>query len=533
MVSNGGQQDSERSNDPANSVQKHYGRPAARRSLRHFLVGKGFKTVGTLATLVILARWLETSEYAAYISLKALIEVARPFTSIGATAVLVRFLPELRASGNSRAAYRLLGYGLAIRLVSVLFFIGIALPFLPQIGVAFSLNDWLWLIPWALALGLLDYITYTLSQSMESFLWQKEAQYSLATGNLVSMVIVLVLGLTGHLTVASALLAEGIGLGIALVWLTVGLYGRWEADEDRGEGDAGWLVRNRGRLLRFGAWTFGLNLTTVGYGPGPNRLLVAYNLPAADVAVFGFAGQIANLARRLMPTRMIASMIRPLLLARFASSGDFARLVSMINLVYRINLVILVLPIGALIVGGAPLLNWLTAGKYGDAAPLLAGMLLVLVSEGMRSMLELIVQAVEKNHILAGSNVVQSVSLLLAIPFIAALGPWALVVSNMVGTVMANMVLVVWLARYGYRFTLTWGPVSQVVAYTVAAVSLGVGGKVLVGPSFLGFDAGGELLGVVVFASVLVTLFWMWPPFSKNELHLVGSLVRSGPHSGQ
>lgn len=506
-------------------LRKHYSAQAARRSFRHFFLGKGFKIVGTFATLLILARWLSTAEYAVYISLRALIEVARPLTSVGVAPVLLRFLPELRAANNNASAYRLLLYGVGVKVAAIAVIYVAAAPFLEEIGVGFNLDDWLWLIPWVLVVGALDFLTFTLSQALESFLWQKEAQYSLAAGNFLQMALLLLLVMQGDLTLSGAVLAEGCGLGFALVWLVYGLYHKWKNDEEAREGDTGWLRSNRPRLLRFAAWSYGLNLTSVGYGPGPNRLVAAYFLPSADVATYGFAGQTANIVRRLMPTRLVVNFIRPLLFARFTATGNFEQLVDKVNLVYRLNLSILVIPAGMLLVGGQSVFDWLTAGKYGSAAPLLAGLLLVLVSEGMRTLLEMIVQAVEKNHIFAGSNLFQSASLLTAIPLVGSLGPWALVVANFVGTIGANVVLIVWLRRYGFVFRVRWGPVTWICAYALVAGATGIGVSKLSATEFLESALWAQLGGMMVFLVIFCLLFFLKPPFSKSELELLASVL--------
>lgn len=507
-------------------LRQHYGRKAARRSFRHFLVGKGAKTVTSLATLLLLARWLTTPEYAAYIALRALVEVARVLTAIGVTAVLYRYLPELRASGNNHSAYRLLGYGLGIRVGAIALIFMLAMPFMTELGIQFNLADWIWLIPWFLIVGGLDFISHTLSQSLESFLWQKEAQYSLAAGNLVNVTLLISFAFSDGLTLPTAVVAEGTGHVVAILLQLYGLYRRWRSDEQRYEGDQTWFRGNLRRMFRFGAWTFGLNLTRVAYGPGPNRLIASRYLPVADVAAFGFAGQLANLGRRLMPSKLVATMIRPLLLARFSVSGDFDRLVHMINLVYRINVSLLVVPIGMLLVGGKPLIGWITGGKYEEAALLLAGFLFLLIAEGMRGLLELVIQAVEKNQILAGSNLVQSLSLLLAIPLIGVMGAWGLLMANLCGTVCANLVLIVWLRRHGYVFSVSWGPVVRVLLYGTLAMLAGLGLVYAVGPDLFGLDRGAELLGLLVVPAVFGTLYLLRPPFSADELDVVMALVK-------
>lgn len=503
------------------SLKKHYGRRAFRRSFRHFVVGKGVKFFATLAALLILGRWMETTEYGAYIALRGLSEIARGITTIGVSTVLFRYLPELRAAGNNLAAYRLLRIGMLLRILAILLFFLLVLPFVDQIGITFNISDWVWLIPIALAIGALEVVVTTLSQSLESFFWQKEAQFSLASGNVLKVILFGVFVMLGELTLSNVILAEGVGLGFALSMLLLGLWTRWGKDEGRGDGDASWLRENLSRMVRFGAWAFALNFTRLLYGPGPNRLLIAHYLPIGELAVFGYASNLAQFGRRMMPSKLAATMLRPLLVARYSVSSDFSKISHLSNLVYRFNLSILVVPIGVLLLSGEYLLDLLTDGKYGAAAPILVFFLVILVSEGMRQLLALVAQAVERNDLMAASNLIQSASLLLAIPFITQFGVWAVLVSNFVGTLFANVVLMRLLRGAGFHYEFEWLPVARIAAYGISSVGLG-----WLLARYVDESALGNLWGLMMFLSCYTALYMFFPPFSAEERKMIGSVLR-------
>lgn len=509
--------------------QRHYGRQAVRRSFRHFALGKGIKMVFTLAALIILARWLETAEYGAYIALRGLIEIGRVITTIGVSGVLYRYLPELRTSGNNVAAYRLLVYGMGLRLAFIGAAFLIALAFIEPLGLSFNLADWLWLIPIALLVGVVDFAATTLSQSLESFMWQKEAQYSLAAGNVLRTLLFVGLVFSGDLTLPNVIYAEGVGMVLTLVLLLWGLWRRWRADNDRSAGDVGWLRDNLRRMLRFGAWSFGLSATAGLYGQGPNRLVIANQLPIGELAVFGFASNLAQFGQRMMPSRLTSTMIRPLMVAKYSDSANVDKLSQIYNLVLRFNLSLLVVPIGILAIAGVPLLDVATDGKYGAAAWLLAGMLVVLITEGTRVLLTLIVQAVEKNQYLAVSNTILSASLLLAFPLIPLVGAWSVVIANFLGTTVANVTLVFLLRRAGFDIRTDWGPVVLIVIYAALP-----GALVWTTMSTLGWQSLAEpLLATVNFVAAFALLYWFHPPFDRQELDTIKSMVRGRKKQGR
>jgi len=65
------------------------------------------------------------------------------------------------------------------------------------------------------------------------------------------------------------------------------------------------------------------------------------------------------------------------------------------------------------------------------------------------------------------SNLIQSASLFISIPLFSLLGLWALVVVNIAGTIIANMVIVMLLRKHGHHFRLDIGLAILVVFYSL------------------------------------------------------------------
>jgi O-antigen/teichoic acid export membrane protein len=504
------------------ALGSYYGTEAIGRSLRHFLVGKGFKVLSSMALVVLLARYLSREEYAVYISLQALILVGGTLTSGGIQAVLLRYLPELRAAGNNLAAYRLLRHGILLRTATACVLMLALMPFLPLLAGILHLGEWWWLLPWYLAVGVLHLTTLTLSQSLESLLWQREAQYSLAAGSLIRLLGVMTALGVGELDLASVVVVEACTEGLTLVLLVCGGYLRWRADDRRGEGDLSWWHHNRRRLFRYGLWSFFMSQTKVLYGSASNRLLTFHYVAPAELAVLGFADSLTGLARRFMPTRLLIGFIRPVFMARFSATGDFDQLVGMVNLAYRLNIMIFALPIALAWVVGQPLFAWLTAGKYEAAALLFAGFLVLMITEGMRNLVELLTQAVEKNQTFLLGNLVQSASLFLAIPLFPALGLWAPIVANITGTVIANVIGIQWLRRCGYGFRLDVGPVLLIVFYGTVAGAVG---------GWLQEQVASPVLSGLVMVAAYGLLCTLNPPFSREERALIKRVVGRKPRT--
>lgn len=494
----------------------YYGTSAISHSLRHLVLGKGFKMFSSLATVVMVARFFNQHEYAAYVSFQALTSVLGDL--VAGQAVLFRYLPELRTAGNNLATYRLLFNGMLFRglLIGTLMFL--LVPFLPTLADWFKLADWLWLLPWYFGIGFVRLLVFSLSVSLESLLWQKQAQYSQAISNILKLIAVISLIVTGSLDLLSLVVVEASCEGLTLVLLVYSGCRAWFRDERRHEGNLSWLDQNRQRMLRYGIWSFFLNQSRILYGSAPNRLATAHYLTTTDLATFGFADSLSNLARRIMPTSLLIAFIRPIFVARYSSSGDFSLLTRMTDLIFRLNTGIFLLPIVLLIIAGKPLFEWITDGKYGVAAALLAGFLVLLIMEGIYRLMEVLAQTVEKNHIMVFTNLIQSSTLLLAIPFFPLVGIWALILANIAGTALATVVVLLWLQHCGYRTQFNLNLLMLLFIYAGAGALLGWQVMSTTGSAWLALCS---IVGVFALSCIIK------PPLSKDEIALLIMVLKN------
>lgn len=497
--------------------RQHYGFNAIKRSLAHFALGKTSRLITSLLVFVILARELPLDEYGVYISFQAVIQIVGIITAIGIQKALFRYLPELRATGNHIAAYRLLLGGMLLRTVIVSLLVVAILPLVPSVGRMFNFEDWAWLFRWYLLVGYVRLTSLWLSQCLESLLWQKESQYSLAIGGAVTAVMIVLFAAFGSLNLKLVVIAELSGEVTALALLIIGWVTKWRADKQRSVGDAGWWRANRSRAIRYGAWGFLLSQSSLLYGSAPNRLVAAHFLPVAEVALLGVADHLLNLMRRFLPTRMLMSMIRPLAIARFSAQGDFRAVAEITEFVYRINVILLVLPIVVLAVVGPPLMDALTDGKYGAAAYLLMGFMVVLIAEGTRVLVDLMVQALEKNPIFFWTNILQSASLLIAVPLLPTLGVWSFVIANLTGTVIANSVVILRLRKQGYAYNLKVSRFAWILAH--AALASGLGWLALAHwHSYIG--------ATLIIVGTYCLAMLVKPPLTDREKEIVLALMR-------
>ena len=495
----------------------HYGVAAIRRSIGHFLVGRAGAGLATLLTLLIAIRTLETSEFAVYASLHALVLLLGLVSSCGVNPVLLRFIPELREARNNQAMYPLLLWGTLLRLALYLGFAG-CLWLLSDFVVGWlQLGDFARWLPVYLFVGLLRVNGTFFAMVLESLLWQKESQYSLAIGALGKLVWLLGALWLARIDLSQLIYAELFGDGLSLVLLVLAAYRRWRRDPERGLGDRGVLRQERSRMWRFAGWAYAQNLTAVLSGSAPNRLLVASYFALDAVALYGVLDRLTDYVRRYEPTRLLLGVIRPVINARYRSSADYSPLAQQAGALIRANLLLLSLPLAVLPFWGEDLLALITREEYRSGGALLCLMYGLMAFSTINTLVDVLVKLVERASIYSISNTVLSLSLLLSIPLIPLWGLWAVPLANFAGQVIALTIISIHMARHGVPLPLRPADLQRPLWQLLASIGIGwLSHQWLVG-SFVA--------GLVSLAS-LAALSWWRPPLSATELRSLRELRR-------
>lgn len=491
---------------------KHFGLDSIRQSLKYFLFGKGTNVFLSLAILFSLAGLMPQKDYASFVSWQALILLVGLVSTFGIQAVMHRFLPELRSNGN-RLVYRLMAIGVSLRFVLALTLVSILLINLPLLTSLLKVPDQDGLLTWFLLIGTLRITGLSMSQACDALLWQRLTQVSLVIVNLIRVLGILLAYLAFSVDLKSIILIELLAETLFLIFLFVGARSRWRNDDST---TSQWWDENQRRALRYGGSKYLVNLSRIMYGSAPNRLLAAQFSSTLEVAILGFADSIVRLGRRFMPAILMIGFIRPVFIARYTTGSEFSSLVKMSNLIFRINLCVLTVLIAGVLVVGEPVFGLLTNGKYGSAYLLVVGFLLLLVFEGLRQILELLIEVTELNQISIISNLVQSSSLLVAIPLFYFIGLWSIVVANIVGTTLACLVCAIQLHRNNFSVFLETRLISAIILQ---------GGIAWLAGYWVQQWFGSVILSGITITLVIGLAFALFPPLEKAEIKQLRSLI--------
>jgi O-antigen/teichoic acid export membrane protein len=295
---------------------------------------------------------------------------------------------------------------------------------------------------------------------------------------------------------------------LALLFLVVSAVVKWRQDPDRRAGSLATLRDDAGRYTRFSWWAYLFNLTTVTHGSAPNRLIVSYMLGPTTVALFGAVDRLIQFAKQYEPVKLLMGLFRPVFNAQYRSRDDYPTIMAMGDGMFRLNLVVLMLPLLPIAVAGEYVFAMITAGKYTDAANLFMGFYLILVLASFMMVLELLVKAVEHTRIFVVSNLVLSGSALAAWPFLDTAGLWALVVAVSVGQIVAILIVVQYLEHFRFPVRIRWGQVGKICAAVALAVLAGLGA------SFAGWH---PLVAILLSYLLYTACILKWLPFTADE----------------
>lgn len=493
-----------------------------RSSLYAFAAGKIVSGAIGVVWLVGIVRMLAVSDYAAYITLIALLEITLLVSNAGVYPFAQRYITEARLPQNLDQLPRLVWQSIAYRVVTLAVAGAVLSVFASPLAN--------WLGQPLVALGLALYIFVIAFEGtaryielvFESLLEQGWAQLTAVIRNGMRLALVYYVWATqGEVALIALVQLEatttGLGLALGLIAMRIAL-ARYPHAEPATEKPTTFGL---GRVWRFSAPLYLAQCLTQVYSPDTVKLFVSRVLGATEVAVFGFAHSFSYFLQRYLPASLLIGLIRPMLVARKAASGSDDDLFLAGNLILKINLFLL-LPVAALFaVQGREFSQLVSGGKYEDAGPLLFMLTLLLVLQGLHVVLSVLATAIENRSAVLGGTLVSMPGVLIGLLLAERMGAPAMAAGLWVSEAAWCAFTLYLLRRSGFRFTPDWQSWARLGAAALAAGLLAA----LFGHSV----APAGWLGLCLCALVIGTGYllgcWLLRPLSNAEVALVARML--------
>lgn len=505
-------------------TSQHYSATALRSGLWHFVSGKALSAALSIVLLLWLVRLLPVSEYGAYATFIAGIEIGYAVAGLGLPWLAARYVPEFRLRAPVEAlrtlAWKLLWWQLAALT---------AVALVAAVGVDAYL-DWVGLSDYRLAA--FAFLGCMIAEGVSRFirdglfgplLLQREARRTLILKLGAMLCGVGWLATSGSADVHALALVElassivGCLASIALLRSRLLLMAAENAD-------SGWRQPSWAKQYRVALSMYAAHLLTLLYSPQLFLSLLQRFAGAEAAAAFGFLRQLYELVARYLPAMLLFGLVRPKLIAAFVDGGMPA-MQRNANLAGKLSLFALLPLLVIVAVVGDEGVLLLSGGKFGSYGLVLLCMLIALVPFSQRQLLESIAVASEQS----GLCVVGAMAAALSAPVAAwllsqGLGIWAIVIALLMGHSLFYAIVLVGLWRVaGYRPDVA-GPWKMVCCAIVAWMF--VEGVNL-------FEAGATWSTPVhvVVATVLVAGVYLGAgriarPFNDDERQRINGLLR-------
>lgn len=431
-------------------MANHYGRSAVKASLIHFLFGKALNAVVSLATLVLLARWLAPGDYGIYIAFIALQATMLAVSNLGIDTTAERFMPELRMRHSDTDLLGFVGAVLVARTASLLLLLAVGWVFAENITGLVGLGQHkelfqLWLLVVALA-GLLAFAVVLL----EAMLHQRQAQNSMSAYVVLKLILLIAVWRMAEINIKFVVLVELLATGAAAAIGLIFLLSHFSRTGLR----TGWLIvkANRKRLQRFAFFNYLAQVVFQLFNAEAMKLLVTRLLGILQSAVYGFAYSLADTVQRYLPAVLLLRLIKPVFVSRYVKTGDFEELNAMARLILKLNLLVLTPAIALAAVYGGDLLSLMSGGKYAEGHWLFVGILGLLVLTSHQLVLSLIAGTLEKNTMQLYAGLASTIAFPCALWVIPKWGPLGAVAASAAGGFTYNLFATFYLNRNGYAY---------------------------------------------------------------------------------
>jgi O-antigen/teichoic acid export membrane protein len=488
-----------------------YSELALRNSIFHFFSGKVMSALLTFALLILLARALDSRAYGAYATLVAMLELGFGLGSLGLGWVSQRYVPEYRLHATTEELRRLI-WGIfqvqatALACVAIVVFLlhGLLARYL-------HLQDYLPALAIYCAVLFVDGLGRAVRDNIfAAFLQQGFSQSMLVLKNFLLLTLAAagwagaILDLThlGWMELSAASVATMLtvaGLRRYLAGMELQRHPTWQAPELRD-------------FIKTAYNMYVSSLLTLAKSTQAFVFLVNAMMGLEAAAIFGFARNLNVLLLRYLPAELTIGIIRPKLTADYTQHRDMKLLGRQGIFLWKISLIVLAPALGFCIICGSHFASLISAGKFTQAGPIIAGLTVSLIPFSQRRILETLANILGHSEACVRASVLSVMAFPLSILLIhIGMGLWGVVTAALVAEIASNYILVMHIQRAGCPYHITLSMLLKLI-FVIAGVS----GALL---PFLGFSRQGW--GILItqgLLAALVTLFLAtWLAFFSTE----------------
>jgi len=496
----------------------------ARRGALHYLMGRGAAGVAGFLTIILLVRYMDLHNYAAYTAMTGLVAMCGVLAGLGMERVVSRYVPE----GRLYQSVDLLGHFIwitsLVRLFAALLVVILLYAAWPFVDDFLAVSDFR-VFSIALAFFIVAEVMFQhFSSVLQSLVMQKTLTQLLViqwAGRL--LMIAGFVWMKSGIDWEDALWVFAIPevLGVAGFVLVIRHHLRGLSEPEPNDlSDQPWPAW--GKIADTGMHNYGFTLLAAPPQGYFMKLLTAAYLPVEVVAAYGFFVSIAEKARQYIPLHFFYGLLEPMMIASYLKDRDFSALSQRCQLLYKSNLLLMVPAIAWVAVAGDAIVGMLTAGKFQGLSWILVLVMVQLTIGSHVVLLQLILNSLEKSRLLIQASMVALPVMLVFMAMAIGMSPFWLLVAPILFSLVMNLYIVIQLAVAGHKYQPSWKMLGTV---TIAGL-LGFAATELLGFA-VSFEADWIATATVAFFGVTTVygmVIWLSRAIDQTEIELVRNI---------
>jgi pyruvyl transferase EpsO len=424
----------------------------------HYLCGRLLSGAAGILFVILLVRHMDTHDYARFATMSGVAATLGMLSGLGLEKAVTRFVPEGRLCQAGPALSRFIWRIVALRvaaLLTVTVTVVVSWSYIfagtPRPTTGFALP----LMVLIISINLFQFLALIL----QALVQQKTLTRVLVIqwgGRLLLLLALLSLGL--HLDLKQALYIVAVPDAIGSVVLAAAI-GRYLSKLRTSGTDAGAPPR-----APWPAWPEVWKTSRHNYGyawliatPQGNAMIVIASvfIAAPLIAAYGFFISIVERIRAYLPLMFMLNLAEPILIAGYIRDRDFEELCRRSQMLYNLNIILLMLLLAWCGAVAPALTNLLTDGKYGAYAFLLPLLFVQVALGSHNTILQIIANSVGRSDILSKSGAVALACMMLGLLLCLRSGASPLLFATPLIFEIANIVVTVWLLRrYGFHYSI-------------------------------------------------------------------------------
>lgn len=507
------------------SATNPYRQENVRKGALHYLLGRGAAGIAGFAIVLLLVRFMDIANYAAYTALSGMVAVCGIVAGLGMERVVSRYIPEGRLHRTVGELRRFIWFVSALRLVACFAVAGVLWLFWPMVSRVLAVAQYGAFAPCIAFFIVAETMFQHFSAVLQALVMQKTLTRLLVIqwgGRLVFLAGILLMTQSLQWQQVFWLFTAPELLGVIAFVLVLHVHMRTLDRETPHRGDATGDWPDWRRVSAVGFHNFGFTILAAPPQGYFMKMLTAAFLPAEVVAAYGFFVSVAEKVRQYIPMYFFYGLLEPVMIASYLKDRDFGALSKRCQLLYKTNLLLMALAIACAAAGGETCLAVMTGGKFVGLSWILPLVLLQLTIGSHVVLLQLLLNSVEQSQNLIRATIVALPAMLAAMALAVHAAPIGLLYAPILFSLCMNSYIVFRLSRSNFVYRPDW---KMMLGILLAGLVAFVPGRVL-----NDVWSSGVPMAVLIIVCVLVTMVYLLAlillkVITKSELMTVKSLL--------